>query len=170
MKPDDVAGSRARQVRQQTKRELIKRTLLRDRMIARREERRIHGPPTHDQVYKQPQRRLVKEPSAHGKEKLFAPFRQAKEHRRHGVHIEERTMIRHQQQRSLARRSLDVLEAVDGHDVVGREMNPPGPHRALTPRPEAFPPAAIHAARETIGKPFKRRKDGEFFGGGNDGG
>jgi len=48
-------------------------------------------------------------------------------------------------------------------------MNPARAHRALAPRPETFPRAAIHPARESIREPFEARKDREFFYGGNDG-
>ncbi len=125
-------------------------------MIARREKGRIHGPPAHDQIHKQSQRRLVKKPAAHRKEKLLAPARLAKKHRRNRIHIEERTMIRNEQERSIARRSLDVLEAVNVHDVVSGEMDPARAHGALTPRPESFPGAAIHAPDETECETFKQ--------------
>ena len=124
-------------------------------MIARRKERRIHGPPAHDQVDNQPDWILVEKPPAHGKEQLFAPLRLLEKHRGNRVHIEERTMIRHQQQRAFARRGLNMFEAVDVHDVVSGEMNPAGAHRALAPRPETLPLAAVHAPHETVGKALK---------------
>jgi hypothetical protein len=94
--------------------------------------------------------------AAHRKKELFAPARVAKQHRRHGIHVEERAMIRNQQQRSLARSSLDVLEAVNVHDVVSGKVNPAGAHGALTPRPEPFPGAAIHAPDQAECETFKR--------------
>ena len=60
-------------------------------------------------------------------------------------------MIRDEQEWAIARRSLDVLEAVDVHDVVGGEMDPTRAHGALTPRPESFPGAAIHPPDEAEG-------------------
>ena len=114
-------------------------------MIASGKKRWVHGPPAHDQIHEQSQRRLVKEPAAHGKEQLFAPARVAKQHGRDGIHIEERAMIRNEQQGSLTRCGLDVLETVNVHDVVSGKMNPAGAEGALTPRPEPFPGAAIHA-------------------------
>src|ERR1041384_2433798 len=102
MKADDVAWSSLRQVCEQAKGVLVKRTLLGNRIITAREKRRIHGPPAHNQIYQQAQRRLIKKPASHWKEQLLAPTRPAKEHGRNCVHIEEGTMIRNEQQRSIA--------------------------------------------------------------------
>ena len=57
-------------------------------------------------------------------------------------------MIGNEEQWSLARRGLDVLETVDIHDVVSGEVNPAGAKGALTPSPESLPGAAIHAPDE----------------------
>ena len=65
-------------------------------------------------------------------------------------------MISDDQERSIARRSLDVLEAVDVHDVVSGEMNPAGAEGALTQRPESLPGAAIHAPDEPECEAFER--------------
>ena len=65
-------------------------------------------------------------------------------------------MISDEQERSFVRRGLDVLEAVDVHDVVSGEMNPAGAEGALTPRPESLPAAAIHAPDEPECKAFER--------------
>src|SRR5438045_8411071 len=89
MKSDDVAWSSARQVCEHAERVLVKRPLFRNRLIAASEEWRIHGPPAHNQIHEQPQRRLIEEPAAHGKEQLLAPFRLTKEHSRDSIHIEE---------------------------------------------------------------------------------
>ena len=64
-------------------------------------------------------------------------------------------MIRNQQQWSIARRGLDVLEAVNIHDVVSGKMNPTGAHGALAPRPESLPGALVHAPDEMKGETFK---------------
>jgi hypothetical protein len=64
-------------------------------------------------------------------------------------------MIRYQQQRALARRSLDVLEAVNIHDVVSGKVNPAGAEGALTPCPESLPGALIHAPHETESETFE---------------
>src|ERR1051326_4859735 len=124
-------------------------------MIARREERRIHRPPSHDEIQKQSERVLIEEARADRKKELLAPLRSVEKNTRHGVHVEERTMIRNPSQSALARRGLDVLEAVDVHDVVSGKMNPTGAHCALAPCPESFPRAAIHPSRESIGEAFE---------------
>ena len=65
-------------------------------------------------------------------------------------------MISDEQERSIVRGGLDVLEAVDVHDVVSGEMNPAGAKGALTPRPESLPGAAIHAPDEPECETFER--------------
>ena len=65
-------------------------------------------------------------------------------------------MIRDEQEWSISRRSLDVLEAVDVHDVVGGKMDPAGAEDSLTPRPESLPGAAIHAPDEAECESFER--------------
>ena len=64
-------------------------------------------------------------------------------------------MIRNQQQWSIPRRGLDMLQAVNVHDVVSGKMNPTGADGALTPRPESLPGALIHTPDETKGETFK---------------
>src|ERR1043165_6985825 len=162
MKSDDVAGSRACQVSQYAKRELIERSLLRDRMIASGKERRGHGPPAHDQIHQHSDRRLIKKPASHREKEFLGPTRVAKQHRRYGIHIEERTVIRDEQQRAFACSSFDVLEAVNVHDVVSGKMDPTGAEGALTPRPEALPGAPIHAPHETKRGTFERGWDFEI--------
>ena len=54
------------------------------------------------------------------------------------------------------RRCLEVLDAVDVHDVVGGDMNPAGAEGALTPSPESLPGAAIHAPDEPECEAFER--------------
>src|SRR5688572_33237036 len=63
MKADDVAWSSPRETAKNAKRVLIKRALLRQRVIATSEKRRIHRPPTHDQVDQQSERRLIEKPA-----------------------------------------------------------------------------------------------------------
>lgn len=99
---------------------------------------------------------MVEKPAAHGEEQLLAPTRFTKEHGRDRVHVEEGAVISYQQERSIARRGLDVLEAVDIHDVVSGEMNPAGAEDALTPRPELLPCAAIHASDKAECESFER--------------
>jgi hypothetical protein len=89
MKADDVAWSIACEIGEDAKRVFIERAFLGKRVIAGRKEWRVHRPPAHDQINHQSQRRLIKEPTAHRKEKLLAPRGVAKEHRRDGVHVEE---------------------------------------------------------------------------------
>lgn len=65
-------------------------------------------------------------------------------------------MIRDEQQWTTARRRLDMLEAVDVHDVVSGEMYPACAQGALAPGPESFPGAAIHAPHEPECEAFER--------------
>ena len=65
-------------------------------------------------------------------------------------------MIRNEKQWSITRSGLDMLEAVNVHDVVSGKMDPAGAERALTPGPESLPGAAIHAPGEMKGEPFER--------------
>ena len=55
------------------------------------------------------------------------------------------------------RSGLDVLEAVNVHDVVGGKVNPTGAERALTPRPETLPGALIHTRYQAESETFERR-------------
>ena len=65
-------------------------------------------------------------------------------------------MIGNEEQWSLARRGLDVLETVDIHDVVSGEMDPAGAKGALAPRPESLPAATIHPPDEPECETFER--------------
>jgi hypothetical protein len=65
-------------------------------------------------------------------------------------------MICDQQQWTVVRSGLDVLETVNVHDVVSGKMDPAGAKRALTPRPESLPGALIHAPDETESESFER--------------
>ena len=64
-------------------------------------------------------------------------------------------MIRNQQEGSIVRGSLDMIKAVNVHDVVSGEMYPAGAKYALTPRPESLPGATIHAPDEAESETFK---------------
>ena len=64
-------------------------------------------------------------------------------------------MIRREQQGTVVRSGLDVLETVNVHDVVGGEVNPTGAERALTPRPETLPGALIHACYQAESETFE---------------
>ena len=66
-------------------------------------------------------------------------------------------MIRYEQQRALVRSGLDVLEAVNVHDVVSGKMDPAGAEGALAPRPESLPGALIHAPHKAKRETFERR-------------
>lgn len=64
-------------------------------------------------------------------------------------------MIRNQQQRSIVRSGLNVLETVNVHNVVSGKMDPAGAQHALTPRPESLPGALIHASDEAESETFE---------------
>ena len=76
-------------------------------------------------------------------------------------------MISNQQNRSGPIRRLDVLETINIHEVVSREMNPASAEHALAPGPEALPAPLIHAVRDAEGEAFEGRQDGEFFASGD---
>ena len=59
---------------------------------------------------------------------------------------------------------FDILETVDSHQVVGRDVNPARAEHALTPGPETLPRPAVHAMRDAESETFEEGKDGEFFG------
>src|ERR1700741_2047035 len=113
MKTDYISSTLATKTGQQCERVFVEWAFFNQRLLTRSEKRWVHGPPTHHQIYKQPQRSLVKETAAHRKEKLFAPTSVAKEHSRHGVHVEEGTMIGHQQNRPFRRQCVTVLQTVE---------------------------------------------------------
>src|SRR5262245_38229832 len=76
-------------------------------------------------------------------------------------------MIRHQQDRSISRSGLDVLEAVNSHDVVGGKMNQPRPQSTLAPGPESFPGTEVHLRYQSKRKALKPRQNFDFFWKGN---
>ncbi len=59
---------------------------------------------------------------------------------------------------------LNILEAINAHQVVGRDVNPARAEHALTPRPEALPGSLVHAMRDAESEAFEGGEDGEFFG------
>src|SRR4051794_40026212 len=71
-------------------------------------------------------------------------------------------MIRDEQDGSIVRGSLDVIEAVDVHDVVSGEMDPAGAECALTPRPKSLPGALIHTPHKAESETFKWCQDIEI--------
>src|SRR5882762_4607039 len=73
-------------------------------------------------------------------------------------------MIRDQQDRTIMIDGFNVLEAIHAHQVVSRKLNPTRTEETLTPGPEAFPTAQIHAVCDAEGETFEGRKDREFFG------
>src|SRR6267142_7130948 len=72
-------------------------------------------------------------------------------------------MISYQQNRPLVRHCLDVLKAIDIHDVVRCQVNPACAENLLTPRPEAFPATLVHACDETKGEALEAREDGNLL-------
>ncbi len=59
--------------------------------------------------------------------------------------------------------SLNILEAINAHQVVGRDVNPARAEHALTPGPETLPRPAVHAMRDAESETFEEGKDGEFL-------
>ncbi len=99
---------------------------------------------------------MVKEPAAHRKEKLFAPGRVGE--------TAPSTRCTCRKTNGGLRRtvwdvrvsSLDILESVHLHEVVGRDMNPTGAEYFLAPGPETFPAALVHSAHQRKAKRSKR--------------
>src|SRR5712691_1978155 len=104
MKANNVARAFETKARKQGKGIFIKRSLFKERVLARGKERRIHGPPAHHQIHKQSQWSLIEEAPTHRKEKLFAPLCIAKEHSRDRIHVEKGTMVGNQQDRTIGRK------------------------------------------------------------------
>src|SRR5205823_9383242 len=104
--------------------------------------------------------------SAHRKEELFAPFGFSKQCRRNYIHIEERSMIRHQQNWPAMIDGLDIFQPIHEHQIVTGKMNPARAENTLAPGPESFPPALIHAMRDAESEALEGSKDCEFFDGG----
>ena len=71
-------------------------------------------------------------------------------------------MIRDDEHRSIVSGGLDVLEAVNVHDVVSGKMDPAGAKRALTPRPKSLPGTPVHALHEAKSETFKGCQDVEI--------
>ena len=71
-------------------------------------------------------------------------------------------MVCDDQQRSIVRGSLNVLEAVDVHDVVSGKMDPTGAEGALTRRPKSLPGPFVHAPDEAESETFKGCQDVEI--------
>src|SRR5262252_8038624 len=118
MKPNHVARAFATELYQPAHRVLVKRASLRQRIFSRHKEWRVHGPPSHDEVHKHAQQTLIVKASPHGKEKLLAPFRLAKQGRRDHIHIKERPMVSDQEDWFRNVECFNMLESVDSHQVV----------------------------------------------------
>src|SRR5438045_8858070 len=72
-------------------------------------------------------------------------------------------MICDEHKGALSGREHNVLKTINGHEVVGHNLNPARAYVALTPCPEAFPAPLIHLVRLKESKTLEARKDGEFF-------
>src|SRR5438309_1144987 len=72
-------------------------------------------------------------------------------------------MIGDQQNRSGPIRILDMLETINVHQVVGRDMNPSRAENPLAPSPEALPKALIHAADQAESEPLKSGENADLF-------
>src|SRR5207247_6672328 len=92
VKADHVTGAFATNLRQASKRIFVELALFDQWFIAAGKERRIHRPPTHDQIHQHPSRGLIEEPAAHRKEKLFAEACAIKQNARDCEEIKKRTM------------------------------------------------------------------------------
>src|SRR2546426_6015797 len=75
MKADDVAGALTTELRQSPHGILIKRALLRHRIFSRYKKRRIHRPPSHQQIDEHAGDCMIVKTSPQRKDKLLAPLR-----------------------------------------------------------------------------------------------
>src|SRR6266481_2439349 len=96
MKADNVPGSLMTNLSQTSKGILIELALLGKRLITAGKERRIHRPPTHDQIHEHSGRRLIEEAATHRKEKLFAEAGAIKQNTRDREEVKKRSVISHQ--------------------------------------------------------------------------
>ena len=167
MKANDVAGALGAELHQSPQRIFIKRALLRHWIAARHKERWIHRPPSHDQVYEHADRVLIVEASAHRKKELFLPISSSEQRRRYDIHVEERSMIGYQQQGPRVIDSFNILQAVNAHQVVSRDVNPARAEETLAPGPETLPLPEIHPMSKTEREPLEGRKYRDFFRGRN---
>jgi hypothetical protein len=68
-----------------------------------------------------------------------------------------------EQERALGVGGLDVFEAVDVHQVVGRHLNPARADVPLAPRPEILPAPLVHLVRLEEREPLDARKDADLL-------
>src|SRR6266403_1740880 len=165
MKPDHVAGAFPTKLRQPPHRIFIECALFRQRILSGDEKRRVHRPPSHNQVHQHAGNRLIVKAAAYRKEELLAPFSFSEQRRRDDIHVEKGPMIRHQHDGTRMIDCLDMLETVDSYQVITRDMNPAGAEKTLTPGPETFPATKVHAMRDAKGETLEGRENGEFVGG-----
>jgi hypothetical protein len=59
-----------------------------------------------------------------------------------------------------------ILQTINLHQVVRRDVNPAGAEDTLTPRPEAFPAPEVHAMGDPKSETFEGRKRSELFSAG----
>src|SRR5687767_1486698 len=157
MKTNHVTGAFAANLSETSHRILVEGTFLRHWLSASDKERRVHRPPTHDQIHEHAEWILIIKTAAHRKEKLLPPGCLAKQRRRNHVHVEERSVIGDEQQRARVINGFNILQPVHAHQVVGRNMNPAGAKEALAPGPETLPAAEIHAMRNAKSEALKGR-------------
>jgi hypothetical protein len=65
--------------------------------------------------------------------------------------------------------SLNILQAVNTHQVISGDVNPARAEEGLAPRPETLPATKIHAVSKAKSETLEARKDSDFFRRGNDG-
>ena len=57
-------------------------------------------------------------------------------------------MVSDEQYWSIVGGGLDMIEAIDVHDVVGGYVDPASTENTLTPGPETLPTAVVHTSRQ----------------------
>ena len=73
-------------------------------------------------------------------------------------------MIRYQQDRARVIHSFDILEAINSHQVVSRNLNPTRAEDTLTPGPKGFPATKVHLVRDPECEAFEGTQYHEFCG------
>src|SRR4030095_12751966 len=107
---------------------------------------------------------MVIKTAPHGKEELLPPFGPAKKSCRNHVHVKKRAMVRYQDHRTFVIDRFHILQTINLHQVVSRDVNPAGAEHTLTRGPEAFPASEVHAMGDPKSETLEGGEGGEFFG------
>src|SRR2546421_396327 len=77
-----------------------------------------------------------------------------------GRRKEKGSMISYQHDGSRVIDGLDMLQTINSHQVIARDVNPAGAEEILTPGPETLPATQVHPMRHPKGEALEAREDG----------